>query len=155
MSHVDGSALTVTHADPTHGSVLLTDIFGNSAAWIEARYTELDARWVQAGLGEDLAYRDAAQHGLTPAQEPDEGWTPNAALRAWRNNVGPTTAKDPDWAWGVSGTNVPKYNDANDATRRTAFWFNMERKWAMCKCGARPLWLSGCQTRRESARATS
>ena len=131
---MDGSTLTVTHTDTTHGNVLLVDIFGNSAAWIEDRYQALDERWVQAGLGEDEAFRDASQHGMAASAEPDEGWTPNAALRAWRNNVGPTTAKNPDWAFEVAGANVAQYNDENDATRRTAFWYNMERKWAMCKC---------------------
>jgi hypothetical protein len=110
---------------------MLLDIFGNPSAWIEHRYQQLDARWVQAGVAEDVAFRDAAQAGLT--QEPAEGWTPNAALRAWRNNVGPLTAKDPSFALNVLGTDVPKYMDGNDATRRTAYWFNMERKWKMCK----------------------
>jgi hypothetical protein len=131
ISHMNGAPVTVTHTDPTHGNVMLLDIFGNPSAWIEDRYQQLDARWVQAGLAEDVAYRDAAQAGLT--QEPAEGWTPNPALRAWRNNVGPTTAKDPSVALNVPGTNVPKYMDGNDATRRTAYWFNMERKWKMCK----------------------
>lgn len=73
-SHKDGSTLTVTYDDPVHGTVFLLDVFGNPSAWIEDRYTTLDERWVSAGVGEDLAYRDASQSGLT--DEPDGGWTP-------------------------------------------------------------------------------
>ena len=69
--------------------------------------------------------------------EPPGGWTPSALLKSWRNNVGPTTAVDPDSAWdppvpGSAGRSM--YNDESEATRRTAYWFNMERKWSMCKC---------------------
>jgi hypothetical protein len=124
--------VTVTHTDPTHGNVLLLDIFGNPSAWIEDRYQQLDARWVQAGVAEDGTFRDAAQAAMT--EEPAEGWSPNAALRALRNNVGPSTAKDPSVALNVNGTDIPKYMSDTDATRRTAYWFNMERKWSMCKC---------------------
>ena len=112
--------------------MLLLDVFGNPGEWLEDRYTSLDERWVQPGTGEVLSYRDASQAGLT--EEPVGGWTPSSLLKAWRNNVGPATAKDPDWAWEVPGSNVSRYNDEAAATRRTAYWFNMERKWSMCQC---------------------
>jgi hypothetical protein len=131
INHKDNTQLDVTFNDPTHGNVLLTDVFANSDTWIEDRYRTLEERWVHPGTGQDEAYRDASQAGMTA--EPSTGWLPGPALKAWRNNVGPTTAKDPEHSL-LPDKNTAKYNDETDATRRTAYWYNMERKWEMCKC---------------------
>ena len=64
----------MTYDDPVHGLVYLLDVFGNPAAWIEDRYTTLDDRWVSAGVGADVNFRDPAESGLT--DEPVGGWAP-------------------------------------------------------------------------------
>ena len=74
----------MTYNDPTHGNVLLLDVFGNPAAWIEDRYNTLDERWVSAGVGEDLAYRDASQAGAN-----EQRFTIVCARRAYDHAAAP------------------------------------------------------------------
>lgn len=52
INHKDGTQLNVVYNDPAEGTVYLTDIFGNSQAWIEARVAKLTERWVDPGTGQ-------------------------------------------------------------------------------------------------------
>lgn len=137
IHHEDGVLLDVIHQDGDE-IVKLLDVFGNSESWIDERYALLDEKWVKKGLGEDLEYRVESERTMTI--EPETGWTPSSALKAWRNNVGPTTSKWPEdienhrpASFDESDFRGPKYESETDATRRTAFWFNIERKWKVCK----------------------
>lgn len=136
MHHESGEVLAVTHQE-NNETVRLLDVFGNSESWIESRHTILDSKWVKKGLGEDEQYRIEAERGML--QEPETGWTPSSKLKAWRNNVGPTTStwteRNSQFRPASFGDlfNSSKYYDQADATRRTAFWFNIERKWKVCK----------------------
>lgn len=154
IHHEDNSVLEVTHVDDGQ-TIKLLDVFGNPQSWIESRYTLLDERWVQRGLGETLAYRDESQRSISA--EPPEGWTPSESLRQWRNNVGPTSSMwpedNPEFRPDSFGTDFtgPRYDDAAHATRRTAYWFNIERKWKACKCDTltiSPLCLCLCVLKR-------
>lgn len=137
--HEGGELLHVTHQDGGE-LVKLLDVFANSESWIERRYTLLDEKWVQKGLGEEPEYRIESERALS--EEPDAGWTPSSVLKAWRNNVGPTSStwpEDSDFrSEAFEGFRGPKYAEEADATRRTAFWFNIERKWKVCKYDQHP-----------------
>ena len=52
INHKDGTQLDVVYNDPVEGTVYLTDIFGNTQSWIEARIAKLTQRWVDPGTGQ-------------------------------------------------------------------------------------------------------